>query len=170
MHGIEREELTALCCDLLKWVRRIRFSLTSFHMCNLNQCNRTILNPVLQICVHMSNKTLTGRCDNDKFQLQNGYCGFTKCRLVVIQPFLGVEMMETAKRLCCCKSFRKVIEQRFITMTIYRYLLVLERKTCGRQLHLAKRFGSKKDLLRPKSFAKRSCLQRVLHSRSNKYL
>ena len=151
---MDREELNCAVLQLAQRVRRIRFSLTSFHMCNLNQCNRTILNPVLQICVDMSNKTLTGRCNNDKFQLQNGYCGFAKCRLVVIQSFLGVEMMETAKRLCCWKSFRKVIEQRFIAMSIYRYLLVLERKTCGRQLHLAKRFGSKKDLLGPKSFAK----------------
>ena len=34
-------------------------------------------------------------------------------------------------------------EYRLITTSIYRHLLVLERKTCGRQLHLAKCFGPK---------------------------
>ena len=67
---------------------------------------------------------------------------------------------------------------------LYRYLLVLERKTRGRQLHLAKRFGPKRAFFSCKKgyktnhdhhqiiihFAKWSCLPCVLHSRTNKYL
>ena len=68
---------------------------------------------------------------------------------------------------------------------VNRYLLVLECKTRGRQLHLPERFDPKRDktrfvlyallqlkkaLLGPKRFAKWSCLPCVLHSRTNKYL
>ena len=37
-----------------------------------------------------------------------------------------------------------MIEQRFITMSMCRYFLVLECKTRGKQLHLTKHFGSKR--------------------------
>ena len=58
-------------------------------------------------------------------------------------------------------------EQRFITTSIYRYLLVLECKTRGRQLHLAKRFGPKRAFFSCKKRYKQ-IMQDEKHSRINR--
>ena len=58
----------------------------------------------------------------------------------LVRTLPSVNVLSTVQNL----EHFQLKEYRLITTSIYKHLLVLERKTHGRQLHLAKRFGPKR--------------------------